>query len=47
MHGYYCAGLLSREGDVGVWVLLCGVWVLLCRPKLHVSSLMAIFRLTD
>ena len=21
MHGYYC--VLSREGDVGAWVLLC------------------------
>ena len=24
--------VLSREGDVGAWVLLCGAWVLLCRP---------------
>ena len=22
--------MLSREGDVGAWVLLCGAWVLLC-----------------
>ena len=22
--------MLSGEGDVGAWVLLCGAWVLLC-----------------
>ena len=22
--------MLSREDDVGTWVLLCGAWVLLC-----------------
>ena len=25
--------VLSREGDVGALVLLCGAWVLLCRPR--------------
>ena len=25
--------MLSREGDVGAWVLLWCAWVLLCRPK--------------
>ena len=25
--------MLSREGDVGAWVLLCGAWVLLCWPR--------------
>jgi hypothetical protein len=38
--GYEISCVLSREGDVGACVLLC-------RPKLHVSALMAIFRLID
>ena len=47
--------MLSREGDVGVWVLLCRpagqhnslFYSLLNRYQLYVSALMAIFRLID
>jgi len=31
--GYEISCVLSMEGDVGAWVLLCGAWVLLFRPK--------------